>query len=379
MKKFSLVIPVFQSPNILRLFLDSLGSTLEFSSQIIFIDDACEKESREMLFNFKSKFKEHEIIIISHDKCKGCVQNINEAFDLLQGKYTVMLDSDIILNERWQTMILESFANTENTGAIGAKLIYPQSGGIQNCGLAFSECMIKHLYFLCYNNHANESEKIIKVQSTVFAFCAIPTKIIHEIGKLDESFFNGNEDVDYQLRIGEHGYNIYINPNIEVWHWEKSNGIHRKFNQRNNLCNIWKKHAHFIKSDLFEFIIQKLNCYLSAQEMCIMVDFSESRIDSKKLESIFNKYFSLLCTIDFSYCCNASNSIWLPELLYGEHICSKQRYLFLCDTFIQFCENSYWYNLRRKYREDDIIIDLNGNVLLLKDLEKTFWPYRKYR
>ena len=259
MKKFSLVITIFQTPSILRMFLDSLGGTLEFCSQIIFIDDACEKASKKMLIMFKSKFTEHDIVIISHQRCKGCVQNINEAFDLLQGEYTVLLDSDIIFNERWQTKLLESFANVKNTGAIGAKLIFPQSGGIQNCGLAFSECMIKHLYFLSSNIHENESEKFIKVQSTVFAFCAIPTKIIHEIGKLDESFFNGNEDVDYQLRIGEHGYNIYINPNIEVWHWEKSNGIHRKFNQRNNLCNIWKKHSHFIKSDIFEFIMQKLN------------------------------------------------------------------------------------------------------------------------
>lgn len=379
MKKFSLIVPVFQTLGILKMFLDSLMCTLEYSSQIILIDDACEKASKEALQKFKTDSTEHDIIIISHDHCMGCAHCINEAFELICGEYTVLLDSDIVLNSGWQSKLIETFITTDKPGAVGAKLIYPQSGGIQNCGLIFSECMIRHLYFLGPDIYKKGKKEIIKVQSTVFAFCAIPTTIIREIGKLDEQFFNGNEDVDYQLRIGEHGYSIYINTDIEVFHWEKSNGIHRKFNQRNNLCNIWKKHAHFIKPDLFSFIEKKLSCILSAQEKCIMIDFSESRIDSKKLWCMLSIKFSLLYTQDYSYCCNALNSIWLPELLHGEHICAKQRYILICDTFIQLCDNHYWYNLRKKYRDDDIIIDLNGNVLLFRELECSFWPYRKYR
>lgn len=379
MKKFSLVIPVFQTPGILKLFLESLETTLEYESQIIFIDDASPKESQKLLFDFKDKNQHHDITIITHKICKGCVYNINKAFDSVYGEYTVMLDSDIILNMGWQSKLLDTFGTSNNIGAVGAKLVYPQSGGIQNCGLVFSECMIKHLFFLSSQSSIKWSQELIKVQSTVFAFCAIPTRIIREIGKLDNLFFNGNEDVDYQLRIGKKGYNIYVNPDIEVLHWEKSNGIHRKFNQRNNLCNIWKKHSDFIKPDLFDFIMNRLSSLISHSEDFVLIDFSESKVDSNKLIHLLKENFSLLTVDDYSYCCNASNPIWLPELLHGEHLCLKKRYVFLCDTFIQLCENQYWYNLRKTINDNDLIIDFNGNVVLFSELEKTFWPNRKYR
>ena len=300
MKKFSLVIPVFQTPGILKLFLESLETTLEYESQIIFIDDASPKESQKLLFDFKDKNQRHDITIISHKTCKGCVYNINKAFDSVYGEYTVMLDSDIILNMGWQSKLLDTFGTSNNIGAVGAKLIYPQSGGIQNCGLVFSECMIKHLFFLSSQSSISGQQELIKVQSTVFAFCAIPTKIIREIGKLDNLFFNGNEDVDYQLRIGKKGYNIYVNPDIEVLHWEKSNGIHRKFNQRNNLCNIWKKHSDFIKPDLFDFITNKLSSLISLGEDIVLIDFSESKVDSNKLICLLKENFSLIAVDDFS-------------------------------------------------------------------------------
>ena len=80
MKKFSLVIPVFQTPGILKLFLESLETTLEYESQIIFIDDASPKESQKLLFDFKDKNQHHDITIITHKICKGCVYNINKGY-----------------------------------------------------------------------------------------------------------------------------------------------------------------------------------------------------------------------------------------------------------------------------------------------------------
>ena len=123
MKKFSLVIPVFQTPGILKLFLESLETTLEYESQIIFIDDASPKESQKLLFDFKDKNQHHDITIITHKICKGCVYNINKAFDSVYGEYTVMLDSDIILNMGWQSKLLDTFETSNNIGAVGARLV----------------------------------------------------------------------------------------------------------------------------------------------------------------------------------------------------------------------------------------------------------------
>ena len=46
---FTLIVPVFQTPSILQLFLNSLTDTLEFPSQIIFVNDGSGKEINDIL------------------------------------------------------------------------------------------------------------------------------------------------------------------------------------------------------------------------------------------------------------------------------------------------------------------------------------------
>lgn len=378
MCKFSLVIPVFQTTGILRLFLDSLFSTLEYASQIIFINDGSGYETRRILEDLPANSYMHKIELITHEHSMGCVYSINEAFGILEGIYTVILDSDIILTLGWQTSLLKTFEQNRNAGGVGAKLVFPQTGGLQNCGLAFSSCMIKHLYFLGKKENI-ELNEIIKVQSTVFAFCAIPTKIIRETGLLDTDFFNGNEDVDYQLRIGKLGYDIIVNTDITVYHWEKSNGVHRAFNQRNNICNIWKKHRDFIKNDIWDFIGNGLCRILPENADYVVVDLSESKIDSREFWNYFSDNRQFAGKLDYSHICAASMKVWLAEVMPSDSVRSCFNYLFLCDSFIQLCENSYWYDLRKNFSTNDIIVDFYGNVMLFNEVCPSFWPGGKTR
>lgn len=160
---FTLIIPIFQTPNILNLFLDSLYSTLEYKTQIIFINDNSGYEIQKIL---EDKAQNPDTLLINHEVSKGCVESINEGFQEIQGKYTVLLDS---------------------VGAFGSVLLLPQTGGVQNCGLAFSECMIRHYGFLGKTIWLPK-DKYVKMQSTVFAFCCILTDVIKEVGFLDTDF-----------------------------------------------------------------------------------------------------------------------------------------------------------------------------------------------
>lgn len=374
--KFTIITPIYQTPNIFELYINSLKETVQYTTKIIFINDGSSPETIKKI-KFLEEKKEIKVFCLNHSIPQGCVKCINEALPYIEGDYTVMLDSDIILPPNWQEKLISSFETLDNAGAIGGVLLYPQSNGIQNCGLAFAERLIKHLFF---NNRLDflELPDYLPVQSTVFAFCAIPNEVIHTTGILDESFFNGNEDVDYQLRIQENGYKIYINTSIHIYHWEKSNGIHRIYNQRNNLSTIWKKHGNFIKNDVLDILSEQLEAYIS-KESYIILNLSESKIDSDKFKKRFDEYHSSLKWLNYSYLCAANESIKLAEILSIESVRSSIPYIILCDNFTQLFENSYWFNIRKEFSDKDILVDFFGNVIPVQNILPYTWPGHRKR
>lgn len=375
---FSLIIPVFQTPGILNIFLDSLISTLEYSSQIIFYNDGSGYEISSILSEFREKLsKQHEVIIFENTYSKGCVYCINQAFDKKTGDFTVLLDSDIILTHGWQKRVVQFFESNSKVGAVCPLLLFPQNNSIQCAGIIFSECMARRKYFL-KKYVAAEFIHPYEVQSSVFAFCAIRSSIINRIGYLDTNFFNGYEDIDYQLRIGEAGYKIFIDPQIVIYHWEKSNGIHRLYNKRNNTASLWKKHDWFIKHDLWICIKTQLDLLVNDSKL-IPVDLCESRIDGLYFFSNIIPSYNISYTLDYSYSVSAEQTVWLPEILPSDSCFVHEKYIFLCDTFIELLDNNYWFERRKKFREDDLIVDLQGNVMVFNELSNSFWPGKSLR
>lgn len=375
---FTLIIPVYQTPSILTLFLTSLSETLEFPSQIIFINDGSGNEVYNLLLSYgKKNQSENCIVILNNLHCSGCVKSINSALNMISGKYVVMLDSDIILTPKWQSNILEFFDSTPDAGVVCPLLLFPQNNSIQCAGMLFSECMARRKFFL-KKYRSEDFPSPYKVQSGVFAFCAIKSHIIKQVGLLDTNFFNGYEDIDYQFRIRKLGFNIYINPKMIIYHWEKSNGIHRIYNKRNNTASLWKKYSFFIKNDLWECIRKQLDL-LVGDDLLIPIDLCESRIDGIYFFEKIIPLYSISYVLDYSYCVSIESSIWLPEILPIDSCHVQERYLFFCDTFIELLENDYWFRRRKKVRKDDIIVDLQGNVILFEELADGFWPGRNIR
>lgn len=374
--RFSLIIPIFQTVELLQLFLDSLLNSLEYPCELLLYNDGSGDAVQNMLRSLRLP-DDCEMRLVCHEHSRGCVFCINDAFHYASGKYFVMLDSDTILPKGWQTRILEDFKAHPEAGAIGPLMLFPQWGSVQNCGMVFSECLVRRRYFMARPEWIPQKH-LIPTQSGVFAFCAIPAKVVRDVGDMDVRFFNGNEDVDYQLRIGEAGYQLYIDPEIRIYHWEKSNGIHRVYNQKNNLVLLWTKHQDFIRHDLWDLLTESLNAHgVSCDIPYIGVDLCESRVDADVFWKKFGEAFSLSGPLDYSHRCSIDREIWLPELMHSDSFHTPQRYLFLCDGFNRLLGNDYWYRMRRQFQQNDLIVDLLGNVLFFSQLESSFWPGQK--
>ena len=381
---FSIIVPVFQTPSILKIFLDSLSNTIEFKTQIIFINDGSGQTVTELLNQFYlSNNKICDVTIIEHEHSLGCAKSINEAMTkvLPTCEVVVFMDSDLILTSKWQIRLKNDFESNSGVGIIGCTLLYPQTGGIQCCGISFQNGVGRHLY-LNSNPEKLDLDTFLNVQCTIFAFCAIRNSAIKKAGYLNEDFYNGYEDWDYQMRVKQLGYSVVIDTKLIQNHWEKSNGSHRDFNRKGNIARFWSLHHANIQNDLFLYIQKGLKKHSTKNNYSyILIDLCEARTEADCISSclIENKLLDIIEYIDLSILCKNNLSIWLPEILDSSFYMQNVPFIFLCDQFVRLLDNSYWWNLRKNYNTNDLIIDLNSNVLNFKDLSDTFWPGTKIR
>ncbi len=377
---FTIIIPVYQELNIFRLFYNSLCTSIKYKTQIIFVNDNS-GEAVGCFLNEVSKNSPSESIVevINNKNNQGCAKCINEALPLIKGIYTVLMDSDIILPTEWQNEIIKTFKDKTDI-CVGGVLIYPQTGGIQNCGIAYTHALGRHLFL---NSKVNRLEKygIYEVQSSVFAFFVIPTITINKVGKINEAFFNGYEDLDYQMRIRKQGSRILINPDIKIYHWEQSNGIHRSQNRKSNLGLFWKKHGDFIVNDLWDFLFFELENCNGLQSKYIGIDLSGNKLDAKCFwDKLNNKYPNLISMyFDYSHWVRDLEPILIPKVCSIDLFRERQPILFLCDNFVQLLGNYYWCSFRSNFCKSDVIIDLYGNVVNFETIISQFWPGQKIR
>lgn len=377
---FTVVMPVFQTPNILSLCLDSLTRTITMPTHIILIDDGSPQESKLILERFAAS--EHllcQVTLLCHSESIGCPKSINEGLRASPADgYIVFTDSDVIFSSGWQEEVHSTFQQDAQIGGIGGVLLYPQTGGIQSCGIGYHNYLGRHIFL---NNNPDCLMKMgcFRVQATVFAFFAARADLVRRTGVIDEGFFNGYEDIDFQLRLRQLGYEIVINPQIRLYHWEKSNGAHRVFSRRQNLGRFWSKNCALIRDDMLDFLLPQIKRYAQYEKPYIGIDLSEARIDASAIWAALKEKVSIQRMLDVSAQCSGNKKLWLPELLSSDFFCVHSPLLFLCDNFTQLTENQYWFGQRRQYCREDLIVDIYANVLPVSQLEFCCWPGSKIR
>ena len=143
----TLIIRTRQKRSILELFFNSLWSTIIDGTRIIVVDDGSEYSVRNVVVHPLPPHLGHcEIHFIEHETSRGSASCLNEAFALLEGEVVYIVDTDTVLLKGWQNSLRKTLEADERHGAVGATLLYPQTGGIQHCGIAFSKDVGRHLF-----------------------------------------------------------------------------------------------------------------------------------------------------------------------------------------------------------------------------------------
>lgn len=221
----SIVIPTRNGLSLMRRCIDSLREKTRYPNYEILIVDN-QSDDPEMLAYLKQIDADGIARILTYDLPFNYSAINNFAVKEARGSYLCLMNNDIeVISEYWLDEMVGQ-ASRPDIGAVGAKLYYPDDT-IQHAGVILGmEGVAGHLYSRVGRYSGGYMTRLLLVQnvSAVTAACLVVRKVLYEeVGGLDERnlpvAFN---DVDFCLRLLEHGYRNLWTPCAELYHHESA-------------------------------------------------------------------------------------------------------------------------------------------------------------
>jgi glycosyltransferase involved in cell wall biosynthesis/2-polyprenyl-3-methyl-5-hydroxy-6-metoxy-1,4-benzoquinol methylase len=246
----SLIVLTRDGLDVLKKCIDSILQKTGYQNYEILIVDNGSQEA-ETLEYFEDIAKHPKVSIVKDDRDFNFSALNNNAVRKTAGEIIGLINNDIevIAGDWLQEMV--SFAVQPETGAVGARLLYPDNT-VQHAGVIVGLGGVAghaHKHFPDFHPGYDGRAVLIQNFSAVTAACLVMRRsIFDEIGGLDEEnlavAFN---DVDFCLKIRDAGYNIVYNPFAELYHHEsKSRGyentlpkIIRFEKEKITICQRW--------------------------------------------------------------------------------------------------------------------------------------------
>ncbi|MBU9736562.1 glycosyltransferase [Lachnospiraceae bacterium ASD5720] len=261
----SIIIPSKDNASILKVcILSILKYTKDLKYEIIVVDNgsnkSCRKEIEDLslAFNFKYYYEPMEF-----NFSKMCNYGVKKS----QGNFILFLNDDIeVVQYNWLNILIGQ-AKRPWTGAVGAKLLYPDKEHIQHIGITnglngpiHKLAMFRDDKDWCFGrNHL-----LYNYIAVTGACLVIEKEKFINIGGFDEKLKIRYNDVDLGWRLYKKGYFNVVRNDVELIHCESiSRGLDNDNNQKLEQLKIEKNllfqnHKDFLNHDplLSENIVQ---------------------------------------------------------------------------------------------------------------------------
>ena len=254
----SIIIPTKDHADILEQCLKSIYEKTTYENyEIIVIDNNSEeKETFDLLkkYNKKKNFNYKRI------ECEFNYSYLNnKAVKLSKGEYILLLNNDIeVISPNWLEIML-GYSSQNHIGTVGAKLLFPDET-IQHAGIIMGKGgLAGHAHYEKNRNYVS-SQYELKIPYDVSACTAaclmVSRKKFEEVNGLEEKLKVAFNDVDFNLKLLEKGYNNIFLPNVELYHYEsKSRGLDTTPEKQKRFVQEWsymkEKWNKYIEHDDF--------------------------------------------------------------------------------------------------------------------------------
>jgi GT2 family glycosyltransferase len=225
MSKPLVIIPNYMSHEddmeILGQCVQSIRQTVSNTVDILIVDDSSPEPW--LVDVFESRYERYDFELIRRPENQGFSRTVNVGLERArnEGREAILMNADIVMRTPgWLGKCRKTTARPGvKAGLVGALLLYP-NGLIQHAGLYFSRVgnVFEHR-FRCAP--ANLPEALVKTVCPVTgAFQYIRPEVLEQVGIYDPAFRMGCEDVDYDLRVFQAGFECVYEPGIQAIHHE---------------------------------------------------------------------------------------------------------------------------------------------------------------
>ena len=225
----SIIIPTKDYPDVTEKCLESLFEKTEYENfEVILMNNNSEKkETFELFDKYKKEYKNFRVIDANYEFNYSKINN--EAVKNSKGDYIVLLNNDTeIIDPKWLEIML-GYAQLPHIGAVGPKLLYPDTT-VQHAGVILGlGGVASHAYLGSKRSDLGMYGRLRVPYNygCVTAACLMVKKSKYdEVGGLEETLKVAYNDVDFNLKLLKQGYINICVPQTELFHFEsKSRGL----------------------------------------------------------------------------------------------------------------------------------------------------------
>lgn len=221
----SIIIPVYNKWELTRNCLKSLAATLPPGrAEVIVVDNASSDVTPQAAqFLGKQLFGEN-FSYLRNEQNRNFAGACNQGADAARGNFLIFLNNDTVAEPGWYEPLIADFSLYPDIAGTGPLLVYPDAGPwgrpVQHLGVLVSPFLkFGHLY-----NGVPEKSALARKRrffQVITGACLVMQKsVFFDIGKFDEAYINGFEDVDLCAKLVGHGYRFTVNPNSVIIHHE---------------------------------------------------------------------------------------------------------------------------------------------------------------
>ena len=221
----SIIVPTRDQVTLLRRCLASIRQKTDYGPIEIVIVDNGSTDPETHTF-FRDLVQDASIHIVTDRDEFNFSRLINRGAELARGEILALVNNDIEAEEPGWLREMVSHAVRPETGAVGARLWYPD-GRLQHAGVVLGLHGVASHAFQRFPPQPiapmNRTFVLSQNYSAVTAACMLVRKtIFDDLGGFDENLANNFNDVDFCLRLRERGWEIIWTPYANLIHRESA-------------------------------------------------------------------------------------------------------------------------------------------------------------
>ena len=221
MIKCSVVILNWNGEELLKKFLPGvIANSVSEYCEVVVVDNGSSDDSVRWI-----KSNHPDIKLICLDKNYGFTGGYNLAISQLNSEYSIILNSDIEIKDRWVEPLLEMLDNNSDVAAVMPKVLSQTRPEYFEYAGACGGYIDKFGFPFCRGRIISTVEKDegqYDMPTEIFwatgAAVAIRNDLFRASGGFDEDYFAHMEEVDMCWRLKNMGYRIMVEPKSVVYH-----------------------------------------------------------------------------------------------------------------------------------------------------------------